>query len=246
MIAFLGLQFLHLSRLVPRERAQHRRWLNYCSWVAKLRRKLNCIMNINEEIARLRDLLPASWRMTTSIKSKPEQNEPIASSQILPWSKGVQVSINFRLWRQLSEAQRDLLLLHETSWRQQTRWLQTGAYQGIAAVSLVGGIVETLQGDVTGIAIALLLGTIGINQILRSNKSSQVRVEADQEAISIAQKRGYREEEAAKALLEAIPAAARLIGRNTPEFTELIRCQNLKAIAGLSKTTIPDTLINDI
>lgn len=197
-------------------------------------------MNINEEIARLRDLLPASWRMTTSIKSKPEQMELISSLQILPWSKGAQIGINFRLWRQLSEAERDLLILHEVSWRQKTRWLQTGAYQGVASMALVGGVVEALQGDVTGIAIAILLGTIGINQILRSNVSSQVKIQADNEAIEIAQRRSYRESEAAKALLEAIPAAAKLMGRSTPEFTELIRCQNLRAIAGLSKTTIPD------
>jgi hypothetical protein len=202
-------------------------------------------MNINEEIARLRDLLPASWRMTTSIKSKPEQLEAISSLQILPWQKGTQVNINFRLWRQLPEAQRDLLLLHEISWRQQTKWLQTGAYQGIAAASLVGGVVEALQGDVTGIAIAILLGTIGINQILRRNKSSQIKIQADNEAIEVAQKRGYREDEAARALLDAIPAAVKLAGRNTPEFTELIRCQNLRAIAGLSKITIPETGIND-
>jgi hypothetical protein len=202
-------------------------------------------MNINEEIARLRDLLPASWRMTTSIKSKPEQNEPIASSPILPWSKGAEININFRLWRQLPEPQRDLLLLHEISWRQKTKWLQTGAYQGIAVASLVGGLIEALQGDVTGIAIALLLGTIGINQILRKQKSSQIQVEADNEAIEVAQKRNYREVEAAKALLDAIPAAAKLTGRGTPEFAELIRCQNLRAIAGLSKTTIPETGINE-
>ena len=202
-------------------------------------------MNINEEIARLRDLLPASWRMTTSVKSKPEQTELISSLQILPWAKGAQIGINFRLWRQLPEAERDLLILREISWRQQTKWLQTGAYQGVAALALMGGIVESLQGDVTGIAIAILLGTIGVNQILRGNKSSQIQVQADNEAIAIAQRRGYAETEAARALLEAIPAAAKLSGRNTPEFTELIRCQNLKAIAGLSKTTIPDTAIND-
>ncbi|MFN5924792.1 MAG: DUF3318 domain-containing protein, partial [Pseudanabaena sp.] len=136
-------------------------------------------MNINEEIARLRDLLPASWRMCTAIKSKPEQFEPLSSLAILPWQKGTQININFRLWRQLPEPQRDLLFLHEISWRQKTKWLQLGTYQGIAAVSIFGGIVEVVQGDVTGIAIALLLGTIGINQILRTNKSSQVRVEAD-------------------------------------------------------------------
>jgi hypothetical protein len=90
-----------------------------------------------------------------------------------------------------------------------------------------------------------LLGTIGINQILRGNKSSQVQVLADNEAIAVAQKRSYGEVEAARALLEAIPAAAKLSGRDKPEFTELIRCQNLKAIAGLSKTTIPDKSIND-
>ncbi len=202
-------------------------------------------MNINEEIARLRDLLPASWRMTTSIKSKPDQPELIASSQILPWAKGAQVEINFRLWRQLIEAERDLLFLREISWRQQTKWLQTGVYQGVAALALVGGIVESLQGDVTGMAIAILLGTIGVNQILRGNKSSQVQVQADNEAIEVAQRRGYTEAEAARALLEAIPAAAKLSGRNAPEFTELIRCQNLKAIAGLSKTKIPDMAIND-
>ena len=112
-------------------------------------------------------------------------------------------------------------------------------------MAIVGGIVETIQGDVTGIAIAILLGTIGINQIVRGNKSSQIQVEADNEAIAVAQKRGYGEAEAAKALLEAIPAAAKLSGRSNPEFTELIRCQNLKAIAGLSKTSIPDKAIND-
>ncbi len=202
-------------------------------------------MNINEEIARLRDLLPASWRIATSIKSKPEQIEPISSLQILPWAKGAQIGINFRLWRQMPEAERDLLLLHEVSWRQQTKWLQVGAYQGIAATALAGGIVEAVQGDVTGMAIAILLGTIGINQILRSNKSSQIRVQADMEALEVAQKRGYGEAEAARALLEAIPDAARLTGRNTPEFTELIRCQNLRAIAGLSKNTVPNTGIND-
>ncbi len=202
-------------------------------------------MNINEEIARLRDLLPASWRMVTSIKSKPEQAEPVSSLQILPWQKGTQVNINFRLWRQLPEAQRDMLLLHEVSWRQQTKWLQAGAYQGIATAAFVGGVVEAVQGDVTGMAIAILLGTIGINQILRKNKSSQIQIEADREALDVAQKRGYSETEAARALLEAIPAVAKLIGRDKPEFTELIRCQNLRAIANLSKATIPETGLND-
>ena len=113
-------------------------------------------MNINEEIARLRDLLPASWRMTTSIKSKAELSKPIASLPILPWQKGTQVNVDFRLWRQLPEAQRDMLFLYEVSWRQQTKWLQTGVYQGVAEIALIGGIIETVQGDVTGIAIALL------------------------------------------------------------------------------------------
>jgi hypothetical protein len=39
--------------------------------------------------------------------------------------------------------------------------------------------------------------------------------------------------------------AAKLAGRDQPEFTELIRCQNLKAIAGLSKTTMPESEIKN-
>lgn len=202
-------------------------------------------MNINEEIVRLRDLLNASWRMHTAIRSKPEQIELISSSEILPWQKGTQVNINFRLWRQLPEAERDLLLLHEISWREQTRWLRVGVYQGVAAMSLLGGVIEGLQGDVTGIAIAFLLGTVGVNQVLRANKSAQVKLAADKEAIAVAQKRGYCEAEAARALLEAIPNVARLSGRSSPEFIELVRCQNLRAIAGLSRTAVPETSIND-
>ena len=203
-------------------------------------------MNINEEISRLRDILPASWRMTTAMKSKPEINEPISSLVISPWSKGTEIRINFRLWRQLTEAQRDMLLLHEVSWRQKTKWLQTGAYQGIAAAAIAGGVVEAIQGDVTGIAIAILLGTIGINQILRTNRGSQIKMQADNEAIEVAQRRGYSEAEAAKALLEAIPAVARLAERVKPEFTELIRCQNLRVISKSSKVTIPEKGLDDL
>ncbi|CAN1209315.1 DUF3318 domain-containing protein [Tumidithrix helvetica PCC 7403] len=196
-------------------------------------------MNSSQEILRLQDLLPASWRMKTTIKSKSDQQPVMVSNPILPWASVVQVSINFRLWSQLSEANRDLLLLREVGWRQESKWLKTGVYQSLALLSVGGGVVELVQGDVTGIAIALLLGTVAVNQVWRKNQGSQIQIDADLEAIRAAQRRGYTEELAARALLEAIPAAAKLEGRYIPEFTELLRCQNLRAIAGLSSVTVP-------
>jgi hypothetical protein len=196
-------------------------------------------MNSSQEILRLQDLLPASWRMKTTIKSKSDQQPLIVSNPILPWSSTVQVTINFRLWSQLSESHRDLLLLREVGWRHESKWLQLGVNQSLALLAVGGGGVELVQGDATGIAIALLLGTVAVNRIWRKNQGTQIQLDADFEAIRAAQRRGYTEVSGATALLEAIPAAARLEDRYIPEFTELMRCQNLRAIAGLSNVNVP-------
>jgi hypothetical protein len=196
-------------------------------------------MNSSQEILRLQDLLPASWRMKTTIKSKSDQEVVILSTPILPWASMVQVTINFRLWSQLNETHRDLVVLREVGWRQESKWLKLGVDQSLALLAICGGAVELVQGDVTGIAIALLLGTVAINRIWRKNQGSQIQIEADLEALRAAQRRGYTKETGAMALLDAISAVAKLEERYQPDFTELVRCQNLRAIAGLSKVDVP-------
>jgi Protein of unknown function (DUF3318) len=196
-------------------------------------------MQSDQEILRLQDLLPASWRMATKITAKSDCEEVITSTPLLPWANTTRITINQKLWMQLSIANRDLLLLREVSWRQQAKWFKPGTYQAIAALSTIGGIVELVQGDTVGIAIGIMLTTIAVEQVRRKSKGTQLQIEADHEALRVAQRRGYNEVAAAKSLLEAIQAVAKLERRSSMEFTELLRCQNLRAIAGLSSVNVP-------
>jgi len=90
-----------------------------------------------------------------------------------------------------------------------------------------------LQGDAIGIAIAGGLTGLAMTRIWRDNRSSQVELDADETAIIVALRRGYSEAEAAGHLLSAIESVAQIEGRNL-DFNELIRCQNLRAISGIS------------
>lgn len=194
------------------------------------------------ELGRLQELMPASGRMFCKLSHRPEQPIVIESSLPLPWQRGRRaVSLNLDLWNQLPEAQRDLMLLRIVSWVTGVQWFQFDLYRGLSAVGLLGGAVEFFQGDAVGMIIAGGLVTLGARQIWRSHRSSQRELEADELAIHVAQRRGYSESDAARHLLAAIESIARIEGRPTLNFVELLRCQNLKAIAGLSPVGISTT-----
>ena len=196
-------------------------------------------MNPSDEIARLRDLLPAAWRMQTTVKIKNEQLAVISSRLQFTVAGAVQIYLNSRLWQELSPSQRDLIFLREVAWRQTTTWLKLGPFQGLALLGCTGLIIEAIDGDVMGIAIAILLTGVGAQQLLRRQRSAEIEVNADTEAIDIAQRRNYSEQDAAIALLEAIPAIAKLENRYKPSFTELLRCQNLRILTGQATVKMP-------
>ncbi|WP_341527421.1 DUF3318 domain-containing protein [Nostoc sp. UHCC 0302] len=196
-------------------------------------------MEPNVEIRRLLDVMPASGRMTTKIVSKPEQTKVIEASFPLPWNQERPIYINFDLWRRLPKPQRDLLLLQMVSWLTGVRWFKPDIYQGVVLAGLLGGVIETAQSDIVGVVAAGGLSAIAAFRIWRTNKSQEAELNADAAAIRIAQRRGYSETEAAQHLLTAIETVAKIEGRSGLNFTELIRCQNLKAIAGLSNVGVP-------
>lgn len=194
------------------------------------------------ELGRLQELMPASGRMFCKLTHRPEQALVIEASLPLPWQRGHRpVFLNLDLWNQLPEAQRDLMLLRLVCWVTGVKWIKFDLYRGLSAVGLFGGAVELLQGDAVGVITAGTLVAFGASQIWRSHRSAQRELEADELAIQVAQRRGYSETDAARHLLAAIESIARIEGRPTLEFTELLRCQNLKAIAGLSPVGIPAT-----
>jgi hypothetical protein len=192
-------------------------------------------MEPNAEIRRLLDVMPASGRMMTKIVSKPEQKLVIDAAFPLPLSSDRPIYINFDLWQRLTKPQRDLLLLSTVSWVTGVKWFQPDIYQGVVFVGLLGAIVEAMQSDVVGVVIAGGLSAIASYQIWRKNKSQVAELDADATAIRVAQRRGYSEVEAAEHLLSAIEAVAKIEGRSSLNFNELIRCQNLRARAFLNR-----------
>ncbi|MDJ0620899.1 MAG: DUF3318 domain-containing protein [Calothrix sp. MO_192.B10] len=186
------------------------------------------------EIRRLFDIMPASGRMTTKIVSKPEQTKVIYAAFPLPWNRERPIYINFDLWSRLTKPQRDLLLLRMVSWLGGVKWFKPDIYQGVSLAGILAALVEFSQSDAVGVVVAGGLTAIAINRIWRTNRSQESELTADKGAIRVALRRGYSEVEAAEYLLAAIEAVAKIEGRSGLNFTELIRCQNLRAIAGLS------------
>ena len=199
--------------------------------------------NIDSEIRRLLDLMPASGRMFTKIISKPQQSQIIDTPFPLPWNRENRtIYLNFDLWRRLSRPQRDLLLLRAVSWLIQIKWFKPDLYQGLTLASFLALATEIVQRDAVGMILAGGLITISLQQIWRSNRSAQTEIEADEAAIKVALRRGYLEAEAAKHLLDGIEVVAQLEGRSGLNFIELIRCQNLRAIANLSPVGVPNNI----
>ncbi len=194
------------------------------------------------EITRLLDVMPASGRMKTKIQSKPQQPKPIDWEVGMPWDQERIIWINFDLWRHLSQPQRDLLILRTVSWLLRVRWFKPDLYQGLVVAGILGTLVELAQGDAVGVVVSGGLVGFAMNQIWRSSRSANYELLADTEALLVAQRRGYTEPEAARYLMEAIEAVAKIEGSTTLSFTELIRCQNLRAIAGISPQGIPNNL----
>lgn len=199
-------------------------------------------METSAEIRRLLDVMPASGRMMTKLVSKPEQPIVIDSSFPLPWNQERPIFINFDLWRRLNKPQRDLLLLRTVSWLTGVKWFKPDIYQGAVLAGLLGAMVQLIQGDAVGVVVAGGLTAIAGTRIWRTSRSQLSELNADEAAIRVAQRRGYTETEAAEQLLSAIETVAQLEGRPSLNFTELIRSQNLRAIAGLSPVGVPNTL----
>ncbi|MGD2181842.1 DUF3318 domain-containing protein [Lusitaniella coriacea] len=200
-------------------------------------------MNPSTEIYRLRELMPATGRMLVKISSQPQQAKVLETPFPLPWKSGTRpIYINFDLWQRLSTPQRDLLLLRSVSWVLGIQWFKADWQRGVALAGIVGSLFELSQGDAVGVLVAGGLSAIALRQIWRSNRSAKTEIDADEAAIKVAQRRGYSAVEAAEALLETLESVAKLEGRSNLNFTELIRAQNLRAIANLSPIGVPEQI----
>lgn len=196
-------------------------------------------MNPEVEAQRLRELLPASGRMNTQICPARKGRLVIEVPFPRPWQvSNRKIYINYATWSQLSLGQRDLLLLRTVSWLTQIRWFRADWYQGLAAVAAGSLVFELVQQDAVGMIVAGGLGAIALRQLWQDFRSPAREIDADSEAIRIAQRRGYDLTDAVEHLLSAIQLLPQLEGRGTLSYVELLRVQNLKAQRNLGAATL--------
>ena len=190
-------------------------------------------MDRDVEIRRLLELMPASGRMLTKIIDKPKQSKVIDYKFPRPWERGDRlIAINFELWQQLPEPQRDLLLLSVVCRLTGIRWFKPDVYQGLTLVGLGGVALQLWQKDAVGLVVAASLTAIAANQIWQNYRSTEREIEADETAIKVAVRRGYSATDAANSLRVAIEKTAEIENRGGLNFTDLMRCQNLRVKIG--------------
>lgn len=200
---------------------------------------MTTVVNTNAEVTRLKDLMPASGRMKTRISIDDRQSTVIQAPFPRPWQRSHPITINWSLWQALSVSQRDVLFLHYVCWLTSVRLLKPQLYQGVAVAGLIGTVFELFQTDAVGIVAAGGLTAIAATQVWRDSTGNQARLNADEAAIRIAQRRGYSERDAARHLLEAIEAVPRIEGRGGMNYSELLRTQSLKAMIGTTNAPPP-------
>lgn len=183
---------------------------------------------LGAEIDRLLELMPASGRMYCKVISSPQQSQVMRLRLPLPNQETRPIWINFNLWHQLNQPQRDLLLLYGVSWLTSIQWFKPELYQGLtlAGAALTG--LELLQSNAAGIITFASLTAVAFSQIWRQNRGSELEIAADEKAIQVAQRRGYPQSQAAQGLAEAIEAVAQIEGRSLT-FTEMLRRQRIQA-----------------
>lgn len=200
------------------------------------------MVNTNAEVTRLKDLMPASGRMKTRIVMDDRQSTVVETPFPRPWHKSHAITLNWSLWQELSVSQRDLLFLHHVCWLTAVRLIKPELYQGVAAVGVLGTVFELFQADAVGILAAGGLTVIAAGQVWRSNTGNQAKLNADDTAIRIAQRRGYSERDAVRHLLEAIETVPLIEGRGGMNYTELLRAQQLKSRLGTIKAPPPERI----
>lgn len=198
------------------------------------------VVNTNAEISRLRDLMPASGRMKIRLLLDDRQSTVIHAPFPRPWQRSHAITLNYGLWQGLSAPQRDLLFLRYVCWVLSVQVLKPQLYQGITVAGTAAALFELTQGDLIGVLGAGGLSAIAAFQVWRNNTGTQAELAADEEAIRVAQRRGYDEPAALRHLISAIEAVPIIEGRGQLNFSELMRVQNLRGLAGQSPLSTPE------
>ncbi|WP_038027291.1 DUF3318 domain-containing protein [Synechococcus sp. PCC 7336] len=193
------------------------------------------ISNPQEEIQRLRDLLPASLRPLLAIAPMPygtiasdPNRQLIGIKPRPPWQPTGTIQIQFSQWLNIPQAQRDLLFLREAGWFDSRAWLQPGLYQIVAAAGGLATVLELALHNPVSVLLAGGVTGLAVRQVWQNLHSDNAQFNADEFALRRAQYRGYERREAARHLLAALETAMQV---DQTDVLTILRLQRLKAIA---------------
>ena len=188
-------------------------------------------MNINSEISRLLDVMPASGRMLTKIVSKSGQLQVIETPFPFPWNrKNRLIYINFSLWCQLTEGQRDLLILRVILHLKDIYSFRFNLNRVILLFGILELFIKVLQKDALGISVFGVLIVIFIKQLWCNDRNIRKELDLDKETIKESLRRGYTKNTAAKNLLAGIENVAKLEGRAISKSKNLFRLEYLQSL----------------
>ncbi|MGA7932218.1 MAG: DUF3318 domain-containing protein [Kovacikia sp.] len=158
------------------------------------------------ELRRLRTLLPPELQSWVSVEGTTAVNPPLITSEEIGKDE-VEVQIDMVKWEQLALDQRNLLFWHEVARIQNDTIPKDGWEMAALAIGLGGAVGELWVQD--GLLLILALALCGVSgwRLWQKNNNEKVMkdlVEADEKAISLAQRFGYTLPNAYKSLGSAL------------------------------------------
>lgn len=182
-----------------------------------------------QEIERLRDLLPATLRPVLRITVVSYGAAALIRLKPKPiWQPNGVIELDYSRWRSLPQGQRDLLFLREAGWFDSRTWLQPGLYQLIAAGGAIATVAEIAMQNPFSVVLAGGVTGLAVRQVWQNLNSDEAQYDADEFALRRAEYRGYERRAAARFLYEALEQTVQV---DKTQVVNVVRLQRLLAVA---------------
>lgn len=160
------------------------------------------------ELRRLRTLLPPELQSWVTVEANTAVNPPVVTCEEIGKDQ-VEIQVDLVRWEQLARDQRNLLFWHEVARIQNDSIPKDGWEMAALAVGLGGAVGELWVQDGVLLLLALALsGVAGYRLYQRNNSERSLKeaVDADEKAIALATRFGYKLPAAYKSLGSALKA----------------------------------------
>jgi hypothetical protein len=195
------------------------------------------------ELRRLRTLLPPELQSWVSIEGTTAVNPQLITCEEIGKDE-VEIQIDMVKWEQLALDQRNLMFWHEVARIQNDTIPKDGWEMAALAIGLGGAVGELWVQD--GLLLVLALALCGVSgwRLWQKNSGEKVlkeMIEADERAISLAQRFGYTLPNAYKSLGSALKTLIEQSPKKKMRSRYEARLDALKKSAARAKAKLKNT-----